>query len=305
VRERTEAAAIGAFVIGAIALVFAAVVIWGSGRLFRETAKYVCYFDGSVEGLEVGAPVKVRGVAVGRVVRIQLRYRQRPTDDRIPVFVEVDLKRIVGLGADRTEPEVLRQLIARGARARLETQSLVTGTSFVNFGNFPGTPVVLSELEPEGGYPEIPTVPKQLAQVGESVTAIVSQLRSVDFVGMTKAFAGAASSIERLAGADGAGKALDEIAATLRSWRKIGRDIDTDLPPLLADLRLGVGDARKTLVGLDGAAGAASRLVAPEASLSVRLGDALGEVTRAADAVRDLAEYLERNPNALLLGKSK
>jgi paraquat-inducible protein B len=305
VRERTEAAAIGAFAIGAIALVFAAVVIWGSGRLFRETAKYVCYFDGSVEGLEIGAPVKVRGVAVGRVVRIQLRYRQRPTDDRIPVFLEVDLKRIVGLGVERPEPEMLRQLIARGMRARLESQSLVTGTSFVNIGNFPGTPVRYSEVEPDGGFPEIPTVPKPLAQVSESVTAIMSQLQSIDFAGLTRAFAGAASSIEYLAGSDAAGRTLDELATTLRAWRKLGRDVDTDLPPLVADLRRGIGDARKAVVGLDGAAGAASRLVAPEAPLSVRLGDALGEVSRAADAIRDLAEYLQRNPNSLIVGKAK
>ena len=64
--KRTDSALIGAFVIGALALVVAAVLVWGSG-LFRETAEYVCYFEGSLNGLENGAPVKVRGVAVGKV----------------------------------------------------------------------------------------------------------------------------------------------------------------------------------------------------------------------------------------------
>jgi paraquat-inducible protein B len=303
--SRTSAAAIGAFVMGGIALVVAALVIWGSGRLFRETATFVGYFEGSVEGLEVGAPVKVRGVAVGKVVRIQIRYRQRPTDDRIPVFVEVDLKRLVGLGGVRPAPDTLAELVARGLRARLENQSLVTGTLFVNLGIFPQTPVKFSELAPEGGYPEVPTVPTELTEIGASLKAIIAQLERTDVAGMVQSIADAAGSVERLTHDAKVPEALAQLKATLGAYEKLGNHVDADLGPVLADLRQAVGDARMALVGLDGAASATSRLVAPEAPVAVRLSDALGEVSRAAAAVRELADYLQRNPNALLVGKAK
>jgi paraquat-inducible protein B len=304
-RSRRHAAAIGAFVLGGLALVVAALVTWGSGRLFRETVKYVCYFDGSVEGLEVGAPVKVRGVTIGKVLRVQIRYRQAPDDDRIPVFIELDVKRLVGLGGARPDSDVMPALVARGLRARLESQSLVTGTLFVNFGIFADSPVRLSELAPAGGFPEVPTVPSRLTELSASVTAIVSNLERTDIAAMVQSIAEAAGSIERLAGNPKLPQALAELEATLNAYSKLGSHIDANVEPLLAELKLAVVDARKALVGLDGAAGATSRLVAPEAPLSVRLSDALGEVSRAADAVRELADYLQRNPNSLLVGKSR
>jgi paraquat-inducible protein B len=302
-RSRDHAAAIGAFVIGAIAIIVAAVLILGSRRLFRETGTWVCYFDGSVEGLEVGAPVKARGVSIGRVARIQLRYRQQPNDLRVPVFLEVDLKRVRGLTGERLTPQVLSELVGRGLRARLENQSLVTGTLFVNLDFYPRSAVVLSEVAPETGYPEIPTVPRPLAQLADSLAVFAAKLERVDVGALAQSITGAASSVERLASSAKVPQAVAQLSATLSTFDKLGRHADADLQPLLAEVRATVGDARTALVGLGGAAGAASRLVAPEAPLSVRLNEALGEVSRAADAVRELADFLQRNPNSLIVGK--
>lgn len=304
-RKVTDATAIGAFVLGALALVIVAVVLWGSGRLFRETARYVCYFDGSVEGLEVGSIVKARGVSVGKVVHIQLRYRQRPDDDRIPVIVDLDLNRIAGLGVQRFGPHSFDPLIARGLRARLEMQSLVTGTLFVNFQQFPDAPARYSEIDPAHGLPEIPTVPRQLTQLSESVTAIMSKLGNTDFPGMVQAITDAAASVGKLTDEGQLPAALAELRSAMISYKRLGDSMDAEMRPLLADLRGAVSDARKAFLGLDSAAGATSRLIAPEAPLSVRLGDALKEVGRAAASVRELADYLQRNPNSLLRGKPK
>jgi paraquat-inducible protein B len=294
--KRNNATVIGLFVLGGVALVVVAVLLWGSRRLFRESARYVCYFDGSVEGLDVGAPAKARGVTIGRVARIQLRYRQRRTDPRVPVFVDIDVKRLTDLGVERPNAEYIQDLISRGLRARLETQSLITGTLFVNFALYPNTPIRLSELDPQDGVPEIPTIPTELAQLGESVSTIVAKLEAIDFGALVK-------SIDRTTG--NLNETLAEISTATRVYRNLGRHLDAGAQPILADLQSAIGDARKTLVGLDGAAGAAGRLVAPEAPLSVRLSEALDEVGRAASAVRDLADYLQRNPNSLLVGKSR
>jgi paraquat-inducible protein B len=304
-RKRTDAAVVGAFVVGGLALVIMAIVLWGSGRLFRETAKFVCYFEGSVNGLEVGAPVKVRGVTVGRVTRVQLRYRQRHDDERIPVFMEVDLKRIAGLGGERPDPRMIAQMVAQGMRARLEAQSLITGTLFVNVGMYPRTPIKLSELDPAHGVPEVPTVPTQLAEVGKSVTAILSRLETVDLPGMAISIEQAASSIDRLASSERVPELLSRLSAMLKSYETLGRHLDAGVQPLVGEAQAAIADARKALVGLDGATGDARRMVAPEAALSVRLGEALNEVGRAAGAIRELADYLQRNPNSLLVGKAR
>jgi paraquat-inducible protein B len=305
VAKRTDSALIGAFVIGALALVVAAVLVWGSG-LFRETAEYVCYFEGSLNGLENGAPVKVRGVAVGKVTRIQLSYRQRPDSNRLPVFIELDVERLAALGAPgATSPEMYKDLVARGLRARLESQSIITGTLFVNLGLYPDTPLVLSEPEPAGEYPEIPTIPTQIAEVGKSVTALLTHLESVDLAGTVQSFQSAAASVDRVVSNGHLPRALKEVSATMASYRQLADNVDTALQPLLAELQAATGEARKTLGGLDGAAGAAERLVGAQGQLPARLPEALADVSRAANAVRELADYLRRNPNALLVGKSR
>ncbi len=97
--KRPNPTVIGAFILGGLLLVVAAVAIWGSGRLFERRYRYVCYFAGSVNGLKVGAPVKYRGVVIGQVVGMRIRFQQAPDDSRIPIFVEMSGKRLRGLGA--------------------------------------------------------------------------------------------------------------------------------------------------------------------------------------------------------------
>jgi paraquat-inducible protein B len=303
---KRDAATIGAFVVGALALVVAAVLLWGSGRLFRQTAEYVCYFEGSVNGLEPGAPVKARGVPVGKVTGIQLSYRQRPDSDRLPVFIELDVKRLAELGLpDATSPQMHQAMIARGLRARLESQSIITGTLFVNLGMFPDTPIVLSQADQAGAYREIPTVPTPIAEVGKAATTLLTNLESLDLASAVQALQGAAVGFDRLVSSGNLPRALAEAVATMKAYRQLADNVDAGLSPLLAQLQAATGDARRTLGGLDGAAGAAGRLVGPQGHLPIRLREALTDVSRAANAVRELADYLRRNPNALLVGRSR
>ena len=65
---------IGIFVVGALVLLMIAIVVFGSGELFKRTNKFILYFDGSVKGLSIGAPVTFRGVNIGTVKDISLIY---------------------------------------------------------------------------------------------------------------------------------------------------------------------------------------------------------------------------------------
>src|SRR3546814_3851394 len=81
---------IGGFVVGAIAILVVALVVFGGGRLFQDERRVVAYFEGSVAGLQVGAPVTCRGVPLGAVTESLLRFDDRSMTALIPVYMELD-----------------------------------------------------------------------------------------------------------------------------------------------------------------------------------------------------------------------
>ena len=97
--KKMSPAMIGAFVLGAVALIVIAILVFGSGRLFRQTRTFVLYFDSSVNGLRVGAPVKLKGVEIGSVKDIRLLVGQGTAGDEIPVIIEIDLKKLTRRGS--------------------------------------------------------------------------------------------------------------------------------------------------------------------------------------------------------------
>src|SRR4030095_1427639 len=126
---------IGAFVVGALSLLVVAVIALGSGRLFRQTREFVLYFDNSVNGLRVGAPVKFKGVEIGSVKDIRLQLEEGGEINKIPVIIEIDLKKLTARGAT-IAPAVDREafntfIVDRGLRGQLEMESLVTGLLYV------------------------------------------------------------------------------------------------------------------------------------------------------------------------------
>ena len=148
--------AIGAFVVGALVLLMIAIVVFGSGDLFKRTNKFVLYFDGSVKGLSIGAPVTFRGVNIGTVKDISLIYDSKAGTVLLPVIVEIQQGRIKGtpsfrdLGGDK-------KMIELGLRAKLEIQSFLTGQLMISFDFYPNQPAKLRGILK--GFPELPTLP--------------------------------------------------------------------------------------------------------------------------------------------------
>jgi paraquat-inducible protein B len=169
--RKANPAVLGAFVLGAVMLAVAGLVVFGGGKFFRTTQPWVSYFDESIKGLSVGAPVTFRGVRVGTVTDIKVVLDQKKDEVRIPVFFEIDGDRITQLGGKDTLFEKDRprahQLFRQGLRAQLETQSLVTGQLAINLDFFPNTPMRL--VSGPWPYPECPTVPSTFASLGRSL----------------------------------------------------------------------------------------------------------------------------------------
>ena len=110
--KRFSPAMIGAFVLGAVALIVIAILVFGSGRLFRQTREFVLYFDNSVNGLRIGAPVKIKGVEIGSVKDIRLQLEKDKEPNKIPVIIEVDLKKFISRGA-ASAPAVDREALRK------------------------------------------------------------------------------------------------------------------------------------------------------------------------------------------------
>jgi phospholipid/cholesterol/gamma-HCH transport system substrate-binding protein len=166
--NRANPKLIGAFVVGAVALVVVGVLLLGGAQVFTAKRTFVAYFEGSVKGLNVGAPVEFQGVKIGSVTDIQLQFLTEDMELRIPVFFEFEPSKVTHVGAHAdSRRQLLKPLVERGLRAQLEMQSLVTGQLLVQLGFLPDTPI---HLVGDGKILEIPTVPTAMQEVAQNVT---------------------------------------------------------------------------------------------------------------------------------------
>src|SRR5512143_3429778 len=165
---------IGAFVLGALALTFGGIVVLGSGALFRDINEVVMFFEGSVGGLQVGAPVTFRGVAVGEVSGIKIVYDSEKSEFRIPVTAQIYPDRIqkLSLNHQKLTPQ---ELMDMGLRAQLQLQSFITGQLSIQLDFYPGTPVRLVGAAKAGfssRVQEIPTIPTPIQKIEKSIEQI-------------------------------------------------------------------------------------------------------------------------------------
>jgi len=304
--KRANPVLVGSFVLGGIVLAVIVIAVVGSGSFFRHEQKLVAYFDGSVDGLDVGAPVKFRGVPIGRVTGVRLRLPLQPVDDRrIPVMVEVDQDRLIELGESRavvSDEDLTEHLVAQGLRAQLELESLITGVLFVGLEMVPGSPANFV-LPRDSGYTEVPTLPTTLEEAQAKITGVLNQLAKLDVDGIGRSVIAAADGIARLTSSPDLHEALLRLPEALVAVRDVAGSVRAQVGPLAANVNGRVDDARASLKRLDTALDNLSALTDPRAPLADGLAGAITEVTGAARAVRYLAEEVSRNPNIILTGR--
>jgi paraquat-inducible protein B len=173
--RRANPKLVGAFVLAAIALLVGAALVFGSFTFFEVTRKFVVFFQGSVDGLTQGSAVLFRGVPLGRVVDVGIRYDPADRSFEIPVIIEIR-PNVIGRYSPPAAPntKLIAQLIDAGLRARLESASLVTGQQVVQLNFYPGTPIRLEKTDLP--YDQIPTVPSPTQQILSSVDVAARDL---------------------------------------------------------------------------------------------------------------------------------
>ena len=344
---------IGAFIVGAIALVVIGILTLGQGQYFTRKFPVVMFFSGSVGGLQVGAPLNFQGVRIGTVTDVRARFDRNKFKLTIPVRAEIEPDRIEAVGGPRPtndRGEVLQRLIEnRNLRAQLALQSIVTGQLAVELDFHPGTEA--SFVAEDKDVIEIPTVPSDIEQLQANLTKILNKLgalplqdimrnidsaiRSVDDVMKpiesiaTKADKRVDPLFDELEGALAAARKTIQTAngalvsieknlnQVLRDADRLIVDVDNQVEPLATsakatsdEIRQTFERARATLSNADAALRQATKtlktgenLMAPDSDVRVELADMLRKVSDMADSFNSLANFLERNPSALITGR--
>lgn len=345
--KRANPKLIGAFVLGALVLVVAGLMVFGSGEFLKRTLSFVFYFEGSVNGLNKGAPVKFQGVRIGQVTDVLIELNYSNATIRTPVYAEIEPDRVVAMGVDGYSGEVgtgqiVSDLIKKGLRGQLEVDSFVTGQLYIELDMLPDTPIRLVTEQKRPSF-EIPTVQSTLQQV-------TSTLKDIPLKAMFNKLVSTLDGIDQVVNSPELRQTIGEVQNAAREIKRLAQHVDTLVRPFevsveqtmtsveqtLAQARGGIAtadelaanmnraitnierDVAKVVERLDGALAATQvamkradgtlvnfqGLVAPGSKTRYDFDSLLVELRAAARSVRILADYLERNPQSLIRGKT-
>ena len=300
---------IGVFVVIAVILMAASLVVFGSGKFFKKTQKYVLYFDGSVKGLSVGAPLLFQGVQVGSVISIVIQADLVKLQAQIPVIIEIEVDKFQvgeeGRKMPREPRKNMARLIEKGFRAVLTTQSFITGQLAIELDFYPGSPVNLKNINKE--YIEIPTIPSTTERLAHT-------LEKLDLQGLKKNLESTLAGVDRLVNNPDLSVSIQALKDTLQEARKLVNSVDRKVDPLAGDVKKVVKDFSKltrevdarvgpVATGLDKTMSAARGVISEDSPMIVELQNTLKEISTMARSFRQLSDYLEQHPEALIRGK--
>lgn len=321
---------VGSFVIGALVLLVGALLVFGGGRLFEERRTFVTYFEGSLKGLRVGSNVLFRGVRVGFVSDIRVEVDEETGEFLVPVLFQILPEAVVLVDQEgnlfSTPSELgLDALIQRGLRTQLEMESFVTGQLVIEIDFNPDAPARFV-----GGphrVPEIPSVPSNIQQVlermqnfvtelqatvnvEELVNRVVGTLDGIETLVRSEDLHGALAAMNRLANleeleqipADVLGT-LDELDQLLGEVRALVGAADQGITPLVSRAENSLESLSVLLRDAGGLLESLSAEVSADSELNFQMRRTLEESQAAARSLRQLAEFLERHPEALLRGR--
>jgi len=274
--------------------------------IYTHKAPYLVYFLGSVAGLQVGAPVQLRGITVGQVTDVHMELNPKDLTLHVPVTIELETERIQMEGGSSTADQsgvILDALVKHGLRAQLQSASLLTGQLMVSLDFFPNAPP--AEINRKGRYPELPSVPSDMQGLMRSVNALLAKLADLP---LDKVMANADETLKgaaKLMNGPELSQAVKSLNDALLSVKSLTRNLNVDLGPLLAALK---GAAAAGQTALDQATltlASADKTLGANSQFKRDLDNLMSQLKDAARSIRVLTDYLEQHPEALLQGKTE
>lgn len=258
--------------------------------------KYILYFDSSVRGLSRGAPVEFNGIRVGTVESVDLEYVVNQGTFRVPVVVTIEPERVSLVGARQggVDPkQTVAKLIESGLRARLKTGSFITGQLFVDLAMNPVSPArYLGDQRAD--LPELPTLPQKLDEIANSLSSLLEKVETFPLEEIGIRLLGTVEGMETIVTSPALSEGMDSLKEAATGISSLVNNLDTTVLPAT---QTALDAAREALGGV-------RDVTAPTSPVRYNLEQALKELSATARSLRDLTEFLEQNPSALILGKS-
>ncbi|WP_228124850.1 MlaD family protein [Candidatus Methylospira mobilis] len=311
---------IGVFLVGALALAVIALLIFGGGQFLKTKEEYVIYFDSALNGLKIGAPVTLEGVQIGAVIEIALEFDQQTTHIIKPVVIEINqelMLRSNGLSlqaASSTEESRrnVKQLIDAGLRAQLKTQSMLTGLLYVEFNFHRNDAIKLSKFKYKN-LEELPSVQSTEDKIMDTADEIMAKFRNLPIEAIANDLAATLKSFREIATSEDVKQDRAALNKTLLETEKLvsrmdlaTNDIRTmvqqftrDSRPVMIATEKTLDTAKSVLLEFNRSLYAMEALAEPDAPLL----QSLEELRGAAQSARNLTDYLEQHPEAIIFGK--
>jgi len=258
--------------------------------------RYILYFDSSVRGLSRGAPVEFNGIRVGTVESVDLEYVVTERTFRVPVEVTLEPERVSVVGGrlgDVNPQETIETLIDNGLRARLKTGSFITGQLFVDLSMHPVSPARYLGNQ-EGNLPELPTLPQKLDEIANSLTSLLEKVETFPIEEIGIRLLGTVEGMENIVTSPALNNGMISLQQAAAGINTLVTNLDASVLPAT---QTALDAAREALGGVHD-------VTAPTSPVRYNLEQALKELGATARSLRELTDFLEQNPSALILGKS-
>ena len=265
---------------------------------------FLAYFDGSVRGLGAGSPVELRGVRIGSVTDVRLEYDAPNEAFRVPVRIAVEPS-LISFPEGRPKGEVrelAERMVARGARAQLRSANLLTGQVAVALDAVPGAPPAAVRVE--GDEIVLPSLGGGGGDVMAAVGAIAGTLERFPMEEIGRNLNGALAAVNGLAGGPELRDAVGALSSTLGEARDLVRKADGGIAPLLGQLPAMAGDLDRAIGRANATLASIERGYGKDSDVNRQAERLLGQATDMARSVRLLADFLGRQPEALIRGRA-
>ncbi len=328
-KTKVSPAVVGFFVLGALGLGLIALFSFGGVNFFSKPQRFIVYFDETIHGLDLGSPVKLRGVRVGRVASINLRYNAEANQSVVAVVCELSrniLSDERGAPIDVSSRAELEKLIDRGLRAQLGVIGLATGLLYVELDFFDTAEFPLPDVARDDRLALVPAVPSTISQFQASFTEILANINQVDFGRLSREFQGlladvrghlngldskalvaewtkAGASLHALTSDPAIKDTLANVNGAVTDLRALVARIDAQVDPAVAGFNNTLGEVRDSLASFERVLNSLGAFVNAQQGLGASANDAFFQLAEAAESVQRLADFLERNPGALLTGR--
>ncbi len=298
--KNANSTVIGSFIVGAVVLIVVVFIVFGSGNLFVTTNEAVIYFRSSPQGLSVGAPVKLKGVKIGEVTEITPVYDAKELFT-VEVIIQTEQGIVKIIGEEElylASTQKIENLVKKGFKAQLESESMVTGKLFIKLDFFPDEKVILEGHRPD--LVEIPSIPNTFELLEKDAKKIFDRLGKIEYEKISNNLNNLLVGIDSLIRSPILYQNMEEMAENLKLTQKLISHLDSAIVPATEGFVKVTNSTDETLRYIQALM---IRLESVAANNRYEIHQLLKEMRKSSESMRNLTDHLQRDPSSLFYGK--